>query len=113
MSPDNQKRFILDYYHISCASDLMIRNEDVNGVDSPESESLIEKKSPWVINVIKIYDELGLKNKSHLSMEQRAEKVANEMTKRHSNGEKGMTKKGGKEVPAVLTILRHAFKYLK
>lgn len=40
MSFDSQKRFKVDYYYISCALDLMVRDEDAT--DDGEPESLLD-----------------------------------------------------------------------
>lgn len=61
----------------------------------------------WKVKAKQIGVELRAEYKK-LSIEQIAKKVHTEMVRRHSQGEPGMTKRGGIEVPMVGSIRRHA-----
>jgi len=61
----------------------------------------------WIINARKIDEELHAEKKG-LSKEKKAKAVETEMKNRHKKKQKGMTKRGGKEVPSWQSILRHA-----
>lgn len=65
----------------------------------------------WKKKAKEIYHELGLE-KSHLSLEQKSEKIRKEMKSRHDAGQLEMTKRGGKKIPSADSIRRHVLIYL-
>lgn len=67
--------------------------------------------SSWKENAAIIYKELRI-GREHLSDEQMANKVEEEMKKKHVAGETGMTKRGGKKIPAAESIRRHVIQKL-
>ena len=75
-----------------------------------QSESL-SPDNLWKKSALTIYNELR-KGRERLSSVTMSRLVEKEMKKRHEAGEKGMTKRGGREVPAASSIRRSALKKL-
>lgn len=109
MSPDDQGKFISNYFYIYRELELTIKN---NTFGSKPNLELSEKTYQWVPHAIDIYKELRPKNED-LSIEDISKLIHAEMKKKFLAGDEKMAKRGGKDVPSADSIARHALQNLR
>jgi hypothetical protein len=106
---DQSKHYELDF--IEPSAEAKTQKYGRSETDLNTNNIVTKSKYPWILAARKIGKSIYTKNRL-LSIEQIADKTHTEMTARMSEGEEGMTGRGGK-VPSSGTIKRHALGGLK